>query len=43
MNDRYEMPFRPNYEFMACMGWVAASSVAYQINQVTDMQLEPVY
>lgn len=43
MNDRYEMPFRPNYEFMACMGWVAASSVAYLVNQVTDMPPEPVY
>jgi conjugal transfer pilus assembly protein TraD len=39
----YEMPWRPNYEMSAVVGWVAASGVALAVQQMTDMPPEPFY
>ncbi|MFC6674116.1 conjugative transfer system coupling protein TraD [Marinobacterium aestuariivivens] len=39
----YEMPWRPNYEMQAVMGWVAASTAALAVNQYSTMPPEPFY
>lgn len=39
----YEMPWRPNYEFQAVSGWVAASAAAVTVNYYSFMPSAPFY
>lgn len=39
----YEMPWRPNYEKKAVVGWISASVAAMGVNQYNDMPPEPFY
>ncbi|NMV21563.1 TraD, partial [Vibrio parahaemolyticus] len=40
----YEMPWRPNFEGRAALGWAAASGVALTVNQMAEsMPPEPFY
>jgi conjugal transfer pilus assembly protein TraD len=39
----YEMPWRPNYEKQAVMGWVAASAAALGVNYYSTMPADPFY
>jgi len=39
----YEMPWRPNYEKSAALGWIAASAAAMTVQQATVMPAQPFY
>lgn len=39
----YEMPWRPNYEKSAVMGWGIATFAALAVQQTTDMPAQPFY
>lgn len=39
----YEMPWRPNYERQAALGWLGAAGVALAVQQVSNMPPEPFY
>jgi conjugal transfer pilus assembly protein TraD len=39
----YEMPWRPNYERRAALGWVSASAAAMVVNHYSTMPSDPFY
>ncbi|AYM88992.1 conjugative transfer system coupling protein TraD [Pseudoalteromonas agarivorans] len=39
----YEMPWRPNYERQAALGWISASAVAMGVNYYSTMPSDPFY